>query len=408
VSESNFTTKFLKIFGIDNRGHNRRDPLNVWVPLVSIVLALIVSMIVIAASGRNPFRAYALLFGDSGLIPGGAAWRREFAELLIKSAMYIATGLSVALAFKGGLFNIGAEGQFWVGAIVATFFGYWAPVAHTFGAMYAALGSFGWIAQLLHGAICIIMGMLAGGAWAAVAGFLYVKRGVNIVIGTIMLNWIAWFLITSWLVTFNGPMTPASQTFTFGSFYVADTAKLLRIMMPTRLNTSILLVLLAAYATWFLLYKTTIGYEIRAIGYTANIGMETPRAQGINISRRIMQLMTISGALAGLGGCFFILGMQYQFPGTAIMGYGWTGIGVALIGQSEPLGVVLAGLFIGALRTGATSMQVANIPKTFSNIIEGLAVGFIALQVAVRYYLVKIIQHRRARRAPPAGQEAAV
>jgi simple sugar transport system permease protein len=405
VSEGNFTTKFLKVFGIDNQGHNRRDPLNVWVPLISVGLALIVGMIVIAASGRNPFRAYALLFGDSGLIPGGAAWRREFAELLIKSAMYIATGLSVALAFKGGVFNIGAEGQFWVGAIVATFFGYWTPVAHTFGTMYVALGSFGWIAQLLHGAICIIMGMLGGGAWAAVAGYLYVKRGVNIVIGTIMLNWIAWFLITSWLVL--GPMTPPSQTFTSGSFYVTDTAKLLRIMMPTRLNTSILLVLLATYATWFLLYKTTIGYEIRAIGYTANIGMEAPRAQGINVSRRILQLMFFSGSLAALGGSFFILGLTYQFPNTATMGYGWTGIGIALIGQSEPLGVVLAGLFIGALRTGATSMQVANIPKTFSNIIEGMTVGFIALQVAVRYYLVKIIQRRRTRTDPPADQEAA-
>jgi simple sugar transport system permease protein len=406
VSDSNFTTRFLKAFGIDSKQRNRRDPLNIWVPLISVGLALIVGMIVIAASGRNPIRAYALLFGDSGLIPGGAAWRREFAELLIKSAMYIATGLSIAMAFKGGVFNIGAEGQFWVGAIVATFFGYWTPVAHTFGAMYAALGSLGWIAQLLHGAVCIIMGMLAGGAWAAVAGFLYVKRSVNIIIGTIMLNWIAWFLITSWLVT--GPMTPPSQTFTSGTFYVADTAKLLRIMMPTRLNTSILLVLIAAYATWFLLYKTTVGYEIRAIGYTANIGMEAPRAQGVNVNRRIMQLMFFSGALAALGGCFFILGMQYQFPNTATMGYGWTGIGVALIGQSEPLGVVLAGLFIGALRTGATSMQVANIPKTFSNIIEGMAVGFIALQVAVRYYLVKIIQHRRDRRNPPADQEAAV
>jgi simple sugar transport system permease protein len=146
-------------------------------------------------------------------------------------------------------------------------------------------------------------------------------------------------------------------------------------MMPTRLNTSILLILLAAYATWFLLYKTTIGYEIRAIGYTANIGMEAPRAQGINISRRVMQLMFISGALAALGGTFFILG--------------------------------LAGLFIGALRNGATSIQIANIPKTFSDLIEGMAVGFIALQVAVRYYLVKLIQRRRARRNPPADQEVA-
>jgi len=405
VSENSGTNKFLRIFGIDSQGRKRRDPLNVWVPLISIALALVVGMIVIAVSGRNPFRAYALLFGDSGLIPGGSAWPREFAELLIKSAMYIATGLAIALAFKGGLFNIGAEGQFWVGAIVATFFGYWSPVAGAFGNMATALGSMAWIAQLLHGAICIILGMLAGGAWAAFAGFLYVKRGVNIVIGTIMLNWIAWFLITNWLVT--GPMTPPAQTFTSGTYYVADTAKLFRIMMPTRLNTSIILVLLAAYATWFLLYKTTIGYEIRAIGHTANIGMEAPRAQGINVNRRIVQMMFFSGCLAAMGGCFFILGMQYQFPNTATMGYGWTGIGVALIGQSEPIGVVLAGLFIGALRTGATSMQVANIPKTFSNIIEGLAVGFIALQVAVRYYLVKFLQRRRAHADPPAEQEAA-
>jgi len=405
VSENSGTNKFLRIFGIDSQGRKRRDPLNVWVPLISIALALVVGMIVIAVSGRNPFRAYALLFGDSGLIPGGSAWPREFAELLIKSAMYIATGLAIALAFKGGLFNIGAEGQFWVGAIVATFFGYWSPVAGAFGNMATALGSMAWIAQLLHGAICIILGMLAGGAWAAFAGFLYVKRGVNIVIGTIMLNWIAWFLITNWLVT--GPMTPPTQTFTSGTYYVADTAKLFRIMMPTRLNTSIILVLLAAYATWFLLYKTTIGYEIRAIGHTANIGMEAPRAQGINVNRRIVQMMFFSGCLAAMGGCFFILGMQYQFPNTATMGYGWTGIGVALIGQSEPIGVVLAGLFIGALRTGATSMQVANIPKTFSNIIEGLAVGFIALQVAVRYYLVKFLQRRRAHADPPAEQEAA-
>ena len=404
MSETSVTRKILKLFGIDNHNHARRDPLNVWVPLISIGLALIAGMIVIAASGRNPFVAYGLLFGDSGLIPGGPSWKREFAELLIKSAMYMATGLSIALAFKGGMFNIGAEGQFWVGAIVATFFGYWSPVAKTFGVMYTALDSFGWIAQLLHGGLCILMGMIGGGLWAALAAYLNVKRGVYIVIGTIMLNWIAWFLITSWLII--GPMTPPTQTFTSGSYYVAETAKLIRILPPTRLNTSILLVLLAAYGTWFLLYKTTIGYEIRAIGHTANIGSEAPKAQGINIGKRTIQMMFLSGCLAGLGGTFFILGMQYQFPNATVMGYGWTGIGIALMGQSEPVGVVLASLFIGALRNGATSMQVANIPKTFSNIIEGLAVGFIALQVAVRYYLVKFRERRENRRKTAADKEA--
>lgn len=386
---SNVGNNIRKIFGIDHQGRGKRDPLNIWVPLVSIALALLVGMIIIAISGRNPFVAYKLLFGGSGLFPHDQYAKRDFADLLVKSALYIAPGLAVAFAFQGGLFNIGAEGQFWVGAIVATFFGYCKPFAS--------------FPPILHSGICLIMGMLAGGAWGALAGYIKVKRGVNEVITTIMLNWIAWYLITNWLVT--GPMTPSSQTYTSGSYYITDSAKLRSILSGTRLNTSIIIVLLAAYATWFLLYKTTVGYEIRAIGHTSAIGMEAPRAQGINIDRRIVQTMFFSGCLAAMGGAFFILGVQFQFPNTAVMGYGWTGISIALIGQSEPFGVVLAGLFIGAIRTGATSIQIANIPKTFSDVIEGLAVGFIALQVAVRYYLVKIRQHHKKTALPAEGKE---
>lgn len=377
-------------FGFDRQSNGRGDPLKILVPLVSIGLALILGMVVIAVSGRDPFEAYALLFGDSGLIPGSASWKREFAELLLKTALYSATGLSIAMAFKAGLFNIGAEGQFWVGAVAATFIGYWGPFAH--------------LPRVIHPAVCILFAMLAGGCWAALAGYLKVKRGVNEVIGTIMLNWTAWFLITGWLVL--GPMAPIATKFISGTYYIAETAKLTRIMPPTRLNTSILIALVAAYATWFLLYKTTIGYEIRAIGHTAVLGMEAPRAQGINVNKRIVQAMFLAGALSGLGGAFFILGLQFQFPNTAIMGYGWTGIGIALIGQGEPFGVILSSLFIAALRTGATSMQVAGIPKTFSNIIEGLAVGFIALQVAVRFYLVRLMERRRLRKAASESKEA--
>ncbi len=382
---SNVGNTVRKVFGINHSGKGRRDPLNILVPLVAIALALLVGMVVIAASGRNPFVAYKLLFGGSGLFPHSASTVRDFSNLLVKSALFIAPGLAVAFAFQGGLFNIGAEGQFWVGAIVATLFGYLKPFAS--------------FPPILHSGICLIMGMIAGGLWGALAGYIKVKRGVNEVITTIMLNWIAWYLITNWLVI--GPMTPKNQVYVSGSYYITDSAKLRNIIAVTHLNTSILLALLAAYVAWFILYKTTIGYEIRAIGHTAAIGMEAPRAQGINVNKRLVQTMFISGCLAAMGGAFFILGVQYQFPNTAVMGYGWTGISIALIGQSEPFGVVLAGLFIGALRTGATSIQVANIPKTFSDLIEGLAVGFIALQVAVRYYLTKLSQRHHKTVVPP-------
>ncbi len=348
------------------------------VPLVAILLALITGIIFIKATGRSPLKAYKLLFGSSGLFPS-PYWKNHFAEMLLSSSMFISTGLAFAIAAKAGLFSIGAEGQFIVGGIVAAYFGYAKPFAG--------------LPTILHLIIVFIMAMAAGGIWGAIAGWLKAKKGIHEVITTIMLNWIALYLIEDWLVT--GPMKADVSTGISGTPYISATAKLPIILPGTRLNISFIIIAAAVYFTWFLLYRTTIGFEIRAMGYTLIFGMKAPKASGVNIDRRIIQTMFISGAVASLGGSFIVLGILFQYPPVFEGGYGFDGIAVALIGQNEPVGIFLAGILIGALRTGATAVQLAHIPKTFPSIIEGLIVAFIALQELVRYLIIKLIVPKR-------------
>ena len=236
--------------------------------------------------------------------------------------------------------------------------------------------------------------MLAGGLWGSIAGYLKAKKGIHEVITTIMLNWIALYLIEGWLVI--GPMKAAVETGVSGTPYVSLSAKLPKILSGTRLNISIVIMIVVLYLIWYLFYKTTLGYEIRAMGYTLIFGMSAPKASGINVEKRTIQTMFISGAVAALGGAFIVLGILFQYPPIFEGGYGFDGIAVALIGQNEPIGVLFAGILIGALRTGATAVQLAHIPKTFPSIIEGFAVAFIALQALVRYWLLKFVRYKKS------------
>ena len=353
--------------------------MNVLVPLISILLSFILGAILIKATGRDPVVAYKLLFGNSGLFPG-PYWKGHFAEMLLSSAMFIATGLGFAVAAKGGLFNIGAEGHFIVGGITAAYIGYAEPFAS--------------LPKIIHLPFIFILAMLMGGLWAAIAGYLKAKKGIHEVISTIMLNWIALYLIEGWLVI--GPMKAAVETGVSGTPYISLTAKLPKILSGTRLNISIIIIIVTLYIVWYLFYRTTFGYEIRAMGHTLIFGMEAPKASGINVERRTIQTMFISGAIAALGGVFMVLGIIFQYPPIFAGGYGFDGIAVALIGQNEPIGVLLAGILIGALRTGATSVQLAHVPKTFPSILEGFAVAFIALQALVRYWLMKIVRSKKS------------
>ncbi|MGB9832126.1 MAG: ABC transporter permease [Caldisericum exile] len=360
--------------------HRREENwwMSILVPITSIIIALIVGAIFIASTGRDPILAYKLMFGASGLIPG-PYFKNHFAEMLLYTALFVSTGLAFALPARAGLFSIGAEGQFIVGAITAAFFGYWKPLYN--------------LPSIIHIPIILVMVMIAGGIWGLIAGYLKAKKGINETIVTIMLNWIAFHLIEGWLVT--GPMAADVATGVSGTPYVSPSARLPIIFSGTRLNISILIMLFVIYLSWFLLYRTVFGYEIRAMGYTAITNMEAPKIGGINTERRIMQIMFMGGAIAALGGSFVVLGFLGQYPPVFEGGYGFDGIAVALIGGNEPVGILFSSILIGALRTGATAVQLARIPKTFPAIIEGLIVAFIALEELIRFLLTKLLIRKK-------------
>ncbi|MGC9172161.1 ABC transporter permease [Caldisericum sp.] len=360
--------------------HRREENwwMSILVPITSIIIALIVGAIFIASTGRDPILAYKLMFGASGLIPG-PYFKNHFAEMLLYTALFVSTGLAFALPARAGLFSIGAEGQFIVGAITAAFFGYWKPLYN--------------LPSIIHIPIILVIVMIAGGIWGLIAGYLKAKKGINETIITIMLNWIAFHLIEGWLVT--GPMAAEVATGVSGTPYVSPSARLPIIFPGTRLNISILIMLFVIYLSWFLLYRTVFGYEIRAMGYTAITNMEAPKIGGINTERRIMQIMFMGGAIAALGGSFVVLGFLGQYPPVFEGGYGFDGIAVALIGGNEPVGILFSSILIGALRTGATAVQLARIPKTFPAIIEGLIVAFIALEELIRFLLTKLLIRKK-------------
>jgi len=296
----------------------------------------------------NPFAAYAaLLQGALGSTAGAA-------ETLTQTTMLLFTGLGVAIAFRAGLFNIGAEGQLVMGALCAAVAG-------------AALH----LPPPIEIALCFAAGAAGGAAWAFIAGWLRARHGASEVITTIMLNYIAFFAV-NYLV--SGPLR--------GSAAAPETAEIwhtaiLQPLIPgTRLTLAFPLALIAAVAAWWWLQRSVFGYELRTLGRSERAA----RYAGINTSRVIMQTMALSGALAGLGGASEVLGLLHRFNAELSPGYGFTSIAVALLAQSSPLAVIGSAFFFGILQNGALSMQaLAGVPKDLVSVIEGLVILFMAV-----------------------------
>ena len=326
-----------------------RDPL--WSAALAVFLALLVSFIAIAASGRDALAGYGWLLSGAfgGLGPLG--------ETGIKSGVLVLTGLSVAVAFTVGLFNIGAEGQLIWGGLAA-----------------AVMGRADLPAVVLLPA-CLAAAACAGGLWGLLPGLLKVRRGVHEVISTILLNWIAIHLVHSWLVA--GPLAAASAGSSIsvaGTEPIRAAAFLPRLVSGSRLDLGFPLALAIALAVWFLLTRTRRGFEWRAVG----AGAEAAYASGIPSSRRVCEAMALAGALSGLAGALLILGTEHKYPGVFRTGYGFDGIAVALVGGGTALGTVFSGLFFGALRAGATRLQLVGIHPSFAELIQGLAVLLVA------------------------------
>jgi simple sugar transport system permease protein len=341
--------------------------------VLSVLLALAVcwALIALTLAPDTAWDAYLqMLWGGIGNWPAflegdGAAptvLTRPLGEAAMKAALLTLTGLSVAVAFKVGLFNIGAQGQMILGALAA-----------------AVVGAQLTLPAVLHVPAALVGAALAGAAWAGLAALLKLYRGVHEVISTIMLNWVAVSLVDAWLVI--GPLrgvAEGGQSIT-GTAEIQATAALPRLLGDgSRLNLGFPLALLLALAVWAWLGRTRSGFETRAVG----LGAEAARAAGVPVARRTGVAMALAGALAGLAGAVLVLGTEGRYPGTLGAPYGFDGIAIALIGNNHPLGATLAALFFGVLRAGGTRMQLLGVHKSFPELIQGLALLFVAGRLA--------------------------
>lgn len=339
------------------------------VPLLAILTAMIVGGIIIAFVGGNPFAAYL------GLIEGSFGSAKALSETAVWATPYIFAGLAVAVAFKGGLFNIGAEGQLAFGAVVAALIGYALP-----GWLHVNLPIY------IHLPLTVGLGVLAGAIWAAIPGALKAYTGGHEVINTIMMNYIA-LNITSFLL--NGPMRdPDPLNLSARTPEIAASARIPTIFPDLRVHWGFVLALVMAAFIWWLLGKTTLGFEIRTVGSNP----DAAKYAGVNVKRTIITTMAISGALAGLAGVIEVTALNYRHELGFSVGYGFDSIAIALLGKTNPIGVVLAAILFGAMRNGGTRMQfLTQIPVDIISVIQGLILLFVAADAIIRFiYRIRV------------------
>jgi len=329
----------------------------------------------LAASWSSVVDTYGALLrgsiGDPGrLISALAAMDGEalrsalvpLSETVVSATPLILTGLSVALAFRVGLFNIGAEGQLYVGSLLAVIVG------------FSIVG----VPWFVHLPLAIGAGFVGGALWGFIPGILKARTGAHEVIVTIMLNYVAYNLITWALRTELVQREGRSDAI---SKIVEPTAAIVPIFEGLRANWGIAIALVAAVAVWWLVFRSTKGFEFRAVGFNPRAA----RYAGMSISWSTVTSMLIAGGLAGLAGAAVILGGSRTLSPGFSPGYGFDGIVVALVGNTRPLGVVAAAFLFGALRAGATPMQAATgTPLDLVVIIQALVILFIAAPGLVR------------------------
>jgi len=283
-------------------------------------------------------------------------------ESLVSATPYIFAGLAVAVGFRCGLFNIGVEGQLFIGAIFSVWVGY----------------TLKGLPAIIHVPLALAAGALGGALWALPAAILKAKVGAHEVINTIMLNYVA-FRLSDWLL--NGPMmrpgtaNPVSPN-------IELSAHLYRFFSdPIRFHLGFFIALGVAVFVWWFLFRTTLGFELRTVGTNPNAA----RYAGMSITRNYLIAFGLSGALAGLAGANEVLGVNHNLASAFSSGYGFDSIALALLGKSHPLGVVLAALLFGTLRSGGTRMQnVAQIPVDIIGIVQALVIAFIAAPAIIR------------------------
>jgi ABC-type uncharacterized transport system permease subunit len=338
-------------------------------PLVAVVLALLVGGGLLLALGANPYEAYYALFnGALGNVSG-------ITQALTKATPLLLVGIGICIAFRGGVINIGGEGQIIVGATAAT-------------ALALALRTWpGWLLLPLT----LAGGAVAGALWGGVAGFLKARLNVNEILSTVMLNQIALQLMNFLL---RGPMLDPKQieagTNIPQSEALPEAVWLTRLVPRTLLHSGVILAVILAVLVYLLLWRTTIGYRIRAVGLNA----AAARYAGIPVAGYLTLSLVLSGAFAGLAGAVEVTGVHHRMLEGLSGGYGFSGIVAALFGKLHPLGAIPASFLFGALLVGADKMQrTVQVPNALIVVLNGLVVLFV---VASELYTRRRSQRRVA------------
>ena len=339
---------------------------SVVVPIAAVLVAFGIGCIIIAALGKSPFQSIQFLFMGAFGSPSNVA------TTLVKATPLIFTGLCACFAYRCGVFNLGGEGQFIIGACVAV----WVGV--TWG-----------ITGIPGTLLCMLLGALAGGIWGMLPGLLKIVRGLNEIIVSIMFNYIATLFMglmyTSLLREGSVPQTPA----------IPDATKISRIFPDVRITWGIVIAIAAAMAIHYFLFNTSNGFRLRAVGLNSTAA----RFNGFAVNRYILFSFIASGAIAGLGGSVELLGTQYRLMSGFGMGFGFDGVAIALIAQLNPLATVFVAYFFAVLRTGATTMQVGTgVPTSVIDIIQAMVIVFAVAGFAI-VHLPQIRQFFKARAA---------
>ncbi len=318
------------------------------ISIAAIGLALLIGGILIAFAGINPFEAITYL------VKGTFGNRYGFGETLTRFVPLLFCSLSFAIAHKSGFFNVGAEGQLLIGAVGALLVG-----AYIEG-----------LNPVLHVTLCILAGVVFGALWAGIAGVLKIYFGSSELINTMMLNYIA-VLLVEYLI--HGPLK-SPKSYLYISSNILDSAKLPNILSNTPLHLGFIISLFVTAAVFYMVYKTPIGFQMRTVG--AN--RKAASYAGINIvSATIIALIT-TGGLAGMGGAMELMGTQFKIINGFSAGYGFDGIGIAVMGRYNPIGIILAALLFAVIRVGMGAMQRgAGVPFPLLNVIQGLIIIFV-------------------------------
>jgi simple sugar transport system permease protein len=327
------------------------------IPVISVVCGFVVAGVAVIATGSDPIAAFTALF------QGAFTNDRAFAETLVAMVPYIFLGLAVALGFRAGLFNIGAEGQFYLGAIFGVL-----AATHIHG-----------LPGIITIPLCLAFGALGGFLWAAVPAILKARFGAHEVITTIMLNYVA-FQLTDFLIN-KGPMSDPHSTAPRTEF-IDPNAVLPVILSGTRLHIGFLVALVAIPVIWFLLERTTLGFRIRTVGFSQGAA----RAAGISVAWTLVLALGISGALGGLAGAGEVIGVSHYMPASFSVGYGFDSIAVALLARSNPWAILPSAFLFGAMRNGAAFMQLqTQVSSDLISIVQAIVIMFVAAPALIRW-----------------------